>query len=141
MKIHETKHFNVEAVDKPHIPRTDGGHIRIYPKKPFLDRTKMTEEQAIEFVKLTITMGKAFKTAMKNRGIELMRINYQDMGNWAFQRGEVPEWHMHLYGRAKNAKNQPYFEALKLPNRSTGYYDKFEPLNEDDVKEIQKCIE
>ena len=39
---------------------------------------------------------------LKNRGIELGRINYQDNGNWR------QELHIHLYGRAKNSKYQKF---------------------------------
>ena len=30
--IYESENFFVEAVEKPHVDRNDGGHIKIYPK-------------------------------------------------------------------------------------------------------------
>ena len=49
--------------------------------------------------------------------------------------------HIHIYGRAKSAKIQKYGDALNLPHRETGFYEGFEPLNEEDIKEIKKEIE
>ncbi|MDD3284598.1 MAG: hypothetical protein PHZ07_03325 [Patescibacteria group bacterium] len=138
--IYETENFIVEAFDKPHVTRLDGGHIKIMPKIKVLDRSELSPKLAIELMRLTMIIGKAFKIAMTNRGVEIMRVNYHDMDNWAYKKDEKPYFHIHLYGRAKNAKFQPYYEAVQLPDRNTGFYDNFEPLYEDDVKEIQKQI-
>jgi diadenosine tetraphosphate (Ap4A) HIT family hydrolase len=96
--IYETKNFIVEAFDKPHVARDDGGHIKIYPKKKILDRTKMSPETAIEFIRLTMVIGKAMEKGMNNRGIEIKRINYLDMGNWAFKKGK-PALFLYTYLR------------------------------------------
>lgn len=138
--IYETKNFIVEAPDKPHITRTDGGHIKITPKIKVLDRTELSPKLAIELVRLTIIMGRTMSTALKNRGIDIGRINYQDNGNWSVFKPEGPYLHIHLYGRAKNAKIQKYGDACYFPQRNTGFYDNFEPLNDNDIKEIQKQI-
>lgn len=139
--IYETPNFIVESFETPHVSRTDGGNLRILPKKKLLDRTKLPPSLAIEFMRLTMIVGAAFARAMEQRGIELTRINYQDMGNWAFKTGETPFFHLHIYGRAKNAIYQPYKEAVQLPDRSSGFYKKFVPLNNEDIKEIRKQIE
>lgn len=139
--IYETDNFIVESFETPHVTRTDGGHVKIYPKDHIIDRTELDPKMAIECMRLTMVVGGALKKAMTNRGIEIMRVNYHDMGNWAFKKGKDPYFHYHIYGRAKNAKYQPFMEAVYLPDRSTGFYDDFEPLNEDDVDEIKKEIE
>lgn len=46
-----------------------------------------------------------------------------------------------FYGRAKSAKINKYGDALHLPQRDTGFYDKFESLNRKDIQEIKKEIE
>jgi diadenosine tetraphosphate (Ap4A) HIT family hydrolase len=138
--IFETDNFIVESSEKPHVTRTDGGHLRILAKKKFHDRTELLPRLAIEVMRLSMVVGEALPLAMKKRGIELIRVNYQEMGNWAYKLGIEPFFHWHIYGRAKNAKYQPYKEAVYLPDRSTGFYNKFEPLNEGDVKEIRKEI-
>ncbi|MBU0907715.1 MAG: hypothetical protein KKD18_03710 [Nanoarchaeota archaeon] len=138
--VYETKNFIIEAVEKPHVTREDGGHLKILPKKEFADRTELSPELAVEFIRLTLIVGRAMKTGMTNRGIEISRINYQDMGNWAFKKNEKPYFHMHIYGRSKDAKYQPYTEAVRLPDRASGFYDNFKPLNTKDIEEIQKQI-
>jgi diadenosine tetraphosphate (Ap4A) HIT family hydrolase len=138
--IHETGNFVVEAFDTPHVTRTDGGHIKIYPKERILSRTDMSPSLATEFIRLTMVVGKALEIGMKKRGIDIIRVNYHDMGNWAFKKGKRPYFHIHVYGRASNAKYQPSQEAVRLPDRSSGFYDNFEPLNGGDISEIRRQI-
>jgi len=72
---------------------------------------------------------------MKRQGIEIGRINYQDMGNWNHT------LHIHIFGRATTATKQKYGEAVYLPQRSSGFYDTFKPLTEKDVIEMRTEIE
>jgi diadenosine tetraphosphate (Ap4A) HIT family hydrolase len=139
--IYKTKNFIVEAVQKPHVTRDDGGHIKIYPQKKITDRTKLSPQLAIEFMRLTMIVGEALKLGMEKRGIKIIRVNYQDMGNWAYKTKENPYFHLHVYGRAKLAKYQPYIEAIYLPDRSSGFYEKFKPLNGKDIEVIKNQIE
>ncbi len=132
--IYETPSFSIESADQPHIDREDGGHIRVMPKQKVEDRTKLTPELAKELMKLTMVTGEAMKIALNKQGIDVMRINYQENGNW------VPILHIHLYGRATSAKIQKYGEAMHLPQRSTGFYDSFKPLTSQDIQLIKEEI-
>lgn len=134
--IYETKNFIVEAFDAPHISREEGGHIRIIPKVRISDRQDLSPEKAIELMRLTMVVGEAMKYAMKKRGVDIGRINYQENGNWGVFKPEGPHLHIHIYGRAKDAKSQKYGEAIHLPQRETGFYKKFRSLDEKDVEEI-----
>ena len=138
--IYETNNFIVEAFDKPHVTRTDGGHIKITPKVRVLDRTELSPKLAIGLIRLTMIVGSAMKIALNNRGIDVGRINYQENGNWSVFKPEGPYIHIHLYGRAKSAKINKWGDAIFTGHRDTGFYDNFEPLNEEDIKEIQKQI-
>src|SRR5262245_25719669 len=100
--IFKTNNFLVEAADKPHVARADGGHIKITPIEKIEDRSQLTPKQATELMRLTMIVGEAMMAALNKRGVEIGRINYQDNGNW------WPYMHIHLYGRAKTSKNQPY---------------------------------
>ncbi|MFA6493065.1 MAG: HIT domain-containing protein [Patescibacteria group bacterium] len=141
MIINETENFIVEAHEKPFVSRTDGGHIRIRIKdESVTDRTKLDPKTAKELMRLTMIVGEAMEKAMKNRGIPVVKINYQDMGNWAYKRGEKPFLHIHVFGRAENSVKQPFPESVYLPDRSTGFYEGFEPLNDEDVTEIKEEI-
>lgn len=133
--IFETDNFVVISADQPFIDRDDGGHIKIKPKVPVEDRTKLSPALAKELMKLTMVCGEAMETALKQRGIDIGRINYCDLGNWN------ASLHIHIFGRAKSAKVQKFGHAPHLPFRDTGFYDHFKPLTEDDVASIRAEIE
>ncbi len=140
--IYETENFIVESHEKPFLPRTDGGHIRIKVKDLLItDRTKLDPRMAIELMRLTMIVGEAFAIAMNNRGIPVIKINYQDMGNWAYKTGDKPFLHVHVFGRASNAIKQPWPESVYLPDMGTGFYEGFEPLDQLDIEEIRKQID
>lgn len=130
----------MEAADRPHVDRLDGGHIRIIPKERVRDRTKLSSALAKELMKLSMVVGEAMEVALSRRGLDIGRINYQDNGNWGVFKPEGPYLHLHLYGRAKTARTQRFGEALYLPKRETGFYDHVRPLNKEDVQEIGKEI-
>lgn len=139
--IYETENFVVESYETPHVDRNDGGNIRILPKVPVSDRTKLSPQHAIELMRLTMVVGEAMEKGLKKRELDIVKINYQDMGNWAFKTGKNPVLHIHVYGRTRDAKYQIFPEAVQLPDRSTGFYNNFKPLGEGDVKEIRNEIE
>ncbi len=139
--IYETDNFIIDTPEYPFVDREEGGHIRISPKVKISDRTKLSSELAKEYIKLSMIVGEAMKLGLKNSGIEIGIINYQDMGNWAVFDPEGPTMHMHIFGRATTATKQKYGEAVQLPRKSTGFYDGFKPLNKEDIKSIQEEIE
>lgn len=142
MHIYETTNFEVESHEKPFISRNDGGHIRIKIKNTDItDRTKLDPKTAIELMRLTMIVGEAFEMAMNKLGIPVIKINYQDMGNWAWKTNTKPFLHVHIFGRATNAEKQKWPESVYLPDRSTGFYDDFEPLRQEDVEEVKKQID
>ncbi len=63
------------------------------------------------------------------------------MGNWSVFKPEGPTLHMQIFGRAKDAKVQKYGDAVQLPHRETGFYDSFQPSDEEDIQEIRADIE
>lgn len=135
--IYEAQHFVLRTLDQPHVSRADGGHIVIDPKVAVEDRTHLTREQAIELVKLTMVGGEAMKSVLSRKGIDIGRINYQDNGNWR------AELHVHLYGRARGAKLQPWGHALAFPPTREAFrrdMGNLEPLREDDIIELRTEI-
>ena len=141
--IYTSENFIVESREKPHVDRDDGGHIRILPKIKVLDRQHLSPKQAIELMRLTIVVGQAMTKIMNEHGVDIGRINYQDMGNWSVFNPEGPYLHIHLYGRAKSAKTHKYGQACFFPHREEKpeYYENFKPLNEADVRDIKTEIE
>ncbi len=141
MQIYQTENFIVVTPDQPHVSRSDGGHIVIYPKILVVDRIKLSPRLTIELARLTMLVGEAMTIGLNIRGVDVGRINYQDNGNWSVFKPEGPHLHIHLYGRAKSAAVQKWGDALYFPYLETGFYDACEGLNEEDVAEIQKQIE
>lgn len=139
--IYETENFIVCVPNIPHIPREDGGHIWIRSKeKHFCSRLDLNPKEAIEVMRLTMLISESMIKGMKSRNINIERINYQENGNWAYLKRNKPTFHIHLYGRIKNSKTQVFGEALVFPNKDTGFYDNFEPLNTCDINAIQNQI-
>ncbi len=136
--IFETDNFVVEAPPKPFVSREEGGHIRIRIKdESITDRTKLSSKVAIEYMRLSMVVGEAMEVVMNSQGIPVVKINYQDMGNWAYKQGKRPFLHYHIFGRVLGAKHQPYPESVFLPDRSTGFYEGFIPLTTDDITQLK----
>jgi len=141
--IYESENFFVEAVDKPHVDRDDGGHIKIYPKIRFLNRQQLSPKYAIELMRFTIVVGQAMMKVMNEHGVDIGRINYQDNGNWPVFKPKGSYLHVQLYGRAKSAKIQKYGQACYFPHREEKpeYYENFKSLNKEDIKDMKIEIE
>lgn len=148
--ILETQRFTVTVHDKPHHSRENGGHIKVSPKGNYANRHEMPLEEAASLMHLTMIVGEAATTVLRQKGIDVIRINYQDNGNWAYlpQNPTPLHLHIHLYIRTsheRHPQNDPRFqafpEALVFPPRDSGYYDSFVPLTEDDCIDIKKKIE
>jgi diadenosine tetraphosphate (Ap4A) HIT family hydrolase len=138
--IFESDNFSLFSVGRPHVSREEGGHLKISPKVRYADRLELSPELATEMAWLEMLAGQAMTTALRDRGIDLGIINYQDNKNWGVFKPEGPYLHVHLYGRAKDAKVQKYGDAISAPHRETGCYDNFESLNDEDIAAIQKEI-
>ena len=135
--VFESTHYAITSPEKPHVCRTDGGHLIIDPKVPVEDRTQLDRERAVELMKLTMVAGEAMRTVLTARGIEIGRINYQDNGNWRH------ELHVHLYGRARGAIVQPYGHFLQLPPTREAFMahmGDLEPLSADDIAALRAEI-
>jgi diadenosine tetraphosphate (Ap4A) HIT family hydrolase len=141
--IYQSKNFRVEAVEKPLVDRFDGGHVVINPIVRISDRQQLTAHLAIECMRLTIVAGDAMTTVLRRHGVNIGRINYQDNGNWGVFTKEGPYFHVHLYGRAVNARIQKYGQACYFPHREEqpGFYADLKPLTMDDVREMRSEIE
>lgn len=136
--VFASRHFEIVVPPHPHVTRADGGHLIINPKVAVLDRTKLDRDQAMELTKLTMIAGEAMATVLTRRGIEIGRINYQDNGNWR------RELHVHLYGRARQAKLQPWGHFLVIPTTREAFMKEMgdlEPLNAEDIAALRAEIE
>ena len=139
-KIFETENFEVVAPPKPLVDRDEGGHVKIATSKGVKDRLELEASVALEFAWLTHLVGEAFKNTMIKQGVKIIKLNYQDMGNWYYKTGTAEFAHIHIFGRVLGAKHQPFPESVHLPDRATGFYDSFKPLTQEDESLIAKEI-
>lgn len=145
--ILDIKDFIVESADKPHHSRENGGHIKISPKIDVDHRQELPLDIAAGLMHLTIIIGEATKNVLKSKGLDVVRINYQDNGNWAHRpdRNKKNHLHIHLYIRTSHEKHsdndsrfQPFPDALVFPSPDTNYYDNFKSLTINDCEDINK---
>ena len=134
--FYETENFTLNASERPHVCRTDGGHVIIFPKIPVVSRWDLEPKRAIELMRLSMVLGEAMTTALNPRGIPVERMNIQDNGNWAVGTERGPRFHLHFYGRARDSVHQKRSEALYFPDQVTRFWEELEPLNGDDVAAI-----
>ncbi len=139
--IYESRLFRIERHPQPFISREEGGHIRIFPKRASIATiSELYPEEAVELIYIEMVVREAMMLALTERGVDMIWVNIEDLGNWAFKRQEQPRLHIHVFGRAKSATKQLWPEAPYLPDRSSGFYDAFIPLNEDDINCIRDHI-
>jgi diadenosine tetraphosphate (Ap4A) HIT family hydrolase len=139
--VFETGDFTIKVPSHPHIDREDGGHLIVQPRRHVKDRTQLSPSMAVELMKLTMVAGEAMNVVLNQAGIDIVRINYQDNGNWGFHYESGPSLHIHLYGRAKSSRLQKHGEALVLPHMDDEYYRGLRPLTEEDVTALKTHIE
>ena len=142
MIIYKSKNFLVEAVDKPLVGRSDGGHIVINPKTRVNNLQQLDAKMAIELMRLLMIVGEAMSIVLNKNGVDIGRINYQDNGNWGVFSPEGPYQHFHLYGRAKSAVQQQYGQACYFPHKEEepAFYERLEPLHQKDIEDLNSEI-
>ena len=102
--IFETKDFSVETPDtKPHHSRSNGGHVKVSPRIDVDHRQELPLDIAAGLMHLPIVTGEAVTNVMRANGIDVVRINYQDNGNWAHR----PDRNCHAKRRWQGRKLSP----------------------------------
>jgi diadenosine tetraphosphate (Ap4A) HIT family hydrolase len=141
LSIYETENFIVAACSQPHVSRTDGGHMVIFPREPVVNRWELDPSRAQALMRLSMVAGEAMTAALNEKGITVERINFQDNGNWGIGTREGPQFHLHLYGRARNSQHQTHGEALHFPHKKTQFWKGLDVLNDGDRNLIRQHIE
>lgn len=136
--IYETDALIVRAAGLPHVSRLDGGHIMVVTKRIIAERYELTPQEAKECMWMTCVLDVAYKAAMQRQGVDIVKLNYYEMGNWAwFVQTPAPRFHIHVYGRVwGKPKKQGFPEALWLPPKNDSYYENNERLTLEDIAAI-----
>ena len=135
--VYEDKYFQVSSPEFPLNDRNDGGNLVLTKKTKATDRSDMTYEEAIDFMRISMAVGKAMYEVL---GIE--RMNYEDLGNWGIDDQGGAKMHLHFFGRAREQIHQIRGHHMFLyPKGHKIYQGHLEPFNDSDLKKLRAKIE
>ena len=137
MKVYEDRYFEVVTPWSPLNCRDDGGHRVLVKKESVADRSDLTHQEAIAFMRISMMVGRAMYDVL---GVE--RMNYEDLGNWGIDEPGGAKMHLHFFGRAKEQVHQMRGHHIALFPKGHKIYDgHLKPFSEDDVAKLRARIE
>lgn len=135
--VYEDEYFKVIVPKVPLNCRADGGHLILLKKDPVFDRSDLSCEEAIDFVRISMAVGRAMYDVL---GVE--RMNYEDLGNWGLDDPGGPKMHLHFFGRAKEQTHQVRGQHMFLfPKDHPIYRGHLQPLSDNEVDALRRKIE
>ena len=134
--VYEDRYFQVGAPELPLNCREDGGHLVVVKKEPVTDRSDLTYQEAIAFMRISMAAGKAMYDIL---GLE--RMNYEDLGNWGLDDPGGAKMHLHLFGRSQQQIHQIRGQHMFLyPKDHPIYKGHLKALTEDDLVRLRARI-
>jgi diadenosine tetraphosphate (Ap4A) HIT family hydrolase len=134
--IYEDRFFQVVAPEFPLNCREDGGHLVVLKKQPVTDRSDLSWQEAIAFMRISMAAGKAMYDVF---GIE--RMNYEDLGNWGLDDLGGAKMHLHLFGRSREQIHQVRGQHMYLyPQNHPIYQGHLKPFTEEDLARLRTRI-
>jgi diadenosine tetraphosphate (Ap4A) HIT family hydrolase len=134
--LYEDRYFEVVAPEVPLNCREDGGHLVVAKKAPVTDRSDLTYQEAIAFMRISMAAGKAMYDVL---GIE--RMNYEDLGNWGLDDPGGAKMHLHLFGRSREQIHQVRGQHMALyPKDHPIYKGHLKALTENDLARLRARI-
>ena len=135
--VYDDKYFRVVGPELPLNSREDGGHLILLKKLPVSDRSELTDQEAIDFMRITMIVGRAMYDVL---GVE--RMNYEDLGNWGLDEPGGAKMHLHFFGRAREQIHQIRGQHIFLyPKGHKIYQGHLTPLNPEDLERLRIRIE
>ncbi len=134
--VYEDKYFKVISPEFPLNCRDDGGHLILIKKEKVSDRSDMTYQEAIDFMRISMAVGKSMYEVL---GIE--RMNYEDLGNWGIDDPGGAKMHLHFMGRTKEQTHQIRGQHIFLfPKNHKIYQGHLKPFSDEQVDSLRKRI-
>ncbi len=135
--VYEDEYFVVLSPDYPLNCREDGGHLIMVKKEKVTDRSDMTYREAIDFMRVSMMVGKAMYRVL---GVE--RVNYEDLANWGLDDPGGPKMHLHFFGRARRQIHQIRGQHISLFPKGHLIYDgHLKPFTKDETDKLRVKIE
>ena len=136
LAIYEDRYFQVISPRFPLNCRDDGGHLVLVKKEKVTDRSDLTYQEAIAFMRLSMMVGRAMYDVL---GIE--RMNYEDLGNWGLDDSDGAKMHLHCFGRSREQTHQIRGHHMFLyPKGHKIYQGHLKPFTEQDVTMLKTRI-
>lgn len=134
--VYEDRCFMVISPSRPLNCRDDGGHLILIKKQPVTDRSDLTLEEAIDFMRISMAVGKAMYEVL---GIE--RMNYEDLGNWGVDDPGGAKMHLHLFGRAREQVHQVRGQHMSLfPKDHPIYQGHLKPFTAEELRQLKSKV-
>lgn len=108
----------------PHVSPDEGGHLVCIPRRHQANRLTFTPDEAVSLHYLSVFAARILQTVCGAAW-----WNFQENGNWTLPDVDEVHAHIHVYGRAVDAREQPFGEALNFPDR-----DEIEDWDVDDYE-------
>jgi diadenosine tetraphosphate (Ap4A) HIT family hydrolase len=106
-------------------------------KESVFDRSDMTTEEAIDFMRVSMIVGKAMYIVL---GVE--RMNYEDLANWGLDDPTGPKMHLHFFGRARRQVHQIRGQHIALfPKGHPIYEGHLKPFTVDEIMRLRTKID
>ncbi len=134
--VYEDRHFQVIAPTAPLHCRDDGGHLILIKREPVTDRSDLSFEEAVDFMRISMAVGKAMYRTL---GIE--RMNYEDLGNWGLDDPGGAKLHLHFFGRARRQVHQMRGQHMTLfPKGHPIYEGHLKPVADEEVALLRAAV-
>ena len=135
-RVYEDKYFKVIRPEFPLNCKDDGGHLILIKKEPVTDRSDLTCQEAIDFMRISMAVGKAMYEVL---GVE--RMNYEDLGNWGIDDPGGAKMHLHFMGRAREQTHQIRGQHIFLfPKGHKIYQGHLKQLSDEQINRLTKRI-
>jgi diadenosine tetraphosphate (Ap4A) HIT family hydrolase len=134
--VYEDRYFEVIAPTAPLNCADDGGHLILIKREPVTDRSDLTAEEAIDFMRISMAIGRAMYETLA-----VERMNYEDLGNWGIDDPGGAKMHLHFFGRAKTQIHQVRGQHIALfPKGHPIYSGHLKPVSGEDVARLRAAI-
>ena len=134
--VYEDKYFKVISPEFPLNCRDDGGHLILIKKEKVTDRSDLTYQEAIDFMRISMAVGKSMYEVL-----EVERMNYEDLGNWGVDDPGGAKMHLHFMGRAREQIHQIRGQHIFLyPKDHKIYQGHLKPLSDEQVIILRQKI-
>ncbi len=134
--VYEDGYFYVVSPEYPLNDRGDGGHLVMRKREGVFDRSDLTVEEVIDFMRISMMVGRAMYEVL---GVE--RMNYEDLANWGLDDPGGPKMHLHFFGRARRQIHQIRGQHIALfPKGHPIYEGHIKPLTEGECERLREKI-